>query len=404
MNSIETTIAVVTILSAVLIVYHHVVFPWILNRIAGRRSSGHQAVPSRGYERHKNDGTLPSVTVLIPAHNEAEVIADKVRNLAMLDYPADRLWVVIACDGCTDGTADAARQAHGEIEVAHLNLDVVEFPANRGKVAVLNDVLPRVPSDLVALSDASALLSVDALLVAAGHFSDPNVGVVAGTYHIPDHGSEGEAAYWRYQRAVKRGEAALGAPLGVHGAFYMVRKNLTRPLAPDSINDDFILPMTIVADGFRAVSDPEIIALELEKATLAQDFRRRRRIAAGNMQQLVRLRRLLHPRYRGIAFAFASGKALRAVMPFLMLSCLAGSAALGPLSPAFAALYAAQALAYGLAGWCQAMAPRRVPRGIQKIHYLVSGHLAGLIGGTRYILGLERGGWRRAFPNMENQS
>ena len=391
-----TLIALLTLTCLALVVYHHVGYPWVLSRWTRRTPQHPGVLARRGYVARLGDRQLPGITVIVPAHDEAALIAEKVRNLAALDYPPSRLKVVIACDGCRDATAARARAAHAEPECRHLDLEVREYPVNRGKVAVLNQAIASVNSELVALSDVSALVSIDALLRAASAFADPRMGVVAGGYRLLAPGSAGESAYWDYQLHIKRGEAALGAPLGTHGAFYLFRRRLFTPLAPDTINDDFLLPMSIVADGYRAIYDTEIMALELERADPALDQRRRRRIAAGNLQQAWRLRRLLHPRHRGVAFAFASGKALRAVMPFLLLATLAGSLWLAPQSLPFALLAAAQLLVYTVALWRQFNPRTRVPGVVNTLHYLVSGHVAGLVGGVRYLAGLDRGHWRRA--------
>ena len=391
-----TLIALLTLTCLALVVYHHVGYPWVLSRWTRRTPQHPGVLARRGYVTRLGDRQLPGITIIVPAHDEAALIAEKVRNLAALDYPPSRLKVVIACDGCRDATAARARAAHAEPECRHLDLEVREYPVNRGKVAVLNQAIASVNSELVALSDVSALVSIDALLRAASAFADPRMGVVAGGYRLLAPGSAGESAYWDYQLRIKRGEAALGAPLGTHGAFYLFRRRLFTPLAPDTINDDFLLPMSIVADGYRAIYDTEIMALELERADPALDQRRRRRIASGNLQQAWRLRRLLHPRHRGVAFAFASGKALRAVMPFLLLATLAGSLWLAPQSLPFALLAAAQLLVYTAALWRQFNPRTRVPGVVNTLHYLVSGHVAGLVGGVRYLAGLDRGHWRRA--------
>jgi len=240
-------------------------------------------------------------------------------------------------------------------------------------------MLPTVRSELTVISDVSALLSIDALRITASRLQDKSVAVLTGRYLLLNPGSAGESAYWQYQTAIKQAEASLGATLGVHGGFYAVRTGLVDRLPANTINDDFILPMRIVAKGYRAVYELDVHAVELEQATSTTDQYRRRRIAAGNLQQLLWLWQLLLPRYRGIAFAFASGKALRVVMPFLMLSSLFGSLMLAPGSWPFAVLGIGQLLLYGMAA----------------SHYLVSGHIQGLLGVVRYLAGLERGRWQR---------
>ena len=151
-----------------------------------------------------------------------------------------------------------------------------------------------------------------------------------------------------------------------------------------------------MAQGFRAVYDPDIVATELETADAALDFRRRCRIAAGNLQQAIRLRRLLHPRYRGIAFAFASGKVLRALMPACLVVLFAGSLVATGAQPVFGGLLAAQCVAYGLALYRHLLPDLPAPRALDALRYLVAGHLAGLMGTVGYACGRNKGRWRRA--------
>jgi cellulose synthase/poly-beta-1,6-N-acetylglucosamine synthase-like glycosyltransferase len=394
-------LAAITTICGLLVIYHHVVYPVLLKKLAARR---HQAPPTpltRAYQETRKDQALPSITVVIPAYNEAAVIAEKIRNLAFVDYPNDKLRVVIACDGCTDNTVAIAQTTAREPECAELNLTVLDLQPNRGKVGVLNNVIPLQNCDVIALSDASALISIDALLIAVAHFDDPLVGVVSGTYRILNPGTVGEAVYWNYQTNIKQRESALGTPLGVHGAFYLMRKSLYKPLPADTINDDFIIPMQIVEQGYRGIYEPRIMALELECADVALDQRRRRRIAAGNMQQTVRLLHLLSPRFGGVAFTFASGKALRAIMPFCLLILLLGSAYLATESLFWKFIFLSQVFVYSLALVRHALGNKRVPKILDTIHYLVSGHLSGLIGALRYCVGLDRGAWKRA--NIERE-
>ena len=384
--TLDRVISCMTLLAIGLLVYHHAGYPLIL-RLAGRRA----LVPPPPVPEEQ----LPRITVVVPAYNEAAVIAAKIDNLRALDYPGDRLQVIVACDGCRDTTAGVALAAAGLEPV--LDADIRDFPENRGKVAVLNDVLSQPLGDVVCLTDASALLNPDALRIAASHFADPRVGVVGGTYRFAETGLAGEATYWRYQTEVKRREAALGALVGCHGAGYFFRAGLFRPLADDTINDDFILPMSIAAEGYRGIYDPRIVATELEVASLAQDQRRRRRIAAGNMQQMIRLARVLHPRHGALAFAFASGKVLRTLSPFLMILALAGSIWEGLMgSLLFGVLAVLQILFYAAAVPKLIQPERTWPKPVELIHYLVAGHWAALIGGSRYLLGLESGRWVRA--------
>ncbi len=197
---------------------------------------------------------------------------------------------------------------------------------------------------------------------------------------------------------MKQGEAALGAPMGLHGAFYCLRRAAWKPLPADTINDDFIMPLEIFGRGWRVAYDTTIAAVELEIADEAMDARRRRRIAAGNAQQVARLSWLLNPRFAGVALAFASGKALRVAAPFLIALGLLGSMALAATSPFFALLAALQLAGLGgaVAGMILgAAAPRILAVG----RYILSGHLASAQGVLRYCAGGHRAPWRRAVAS-----
>lgn len=367
-----------------LALYHHVVFPIVLKRIKPQEMTSTT-------DREEQ----PRITLIVPAYNEALTVADKIINTARLDYPRDKLDLLIACDGCTDKTVEVARLTQDLPEVKGLKMSVIDFHTNRGKVAVLNDMIARAESDIIALSDCSASLSSDALKRLAGHFNDPKVGVVGGTYQLDQCQDAAEQVYWAYQRAIKKGEAALGAPMGMHGAFYAFRKSLSAPLPANTINDDFILPMKIVAKGYRALYDTRIICQETEATTDQMNWKRRLRISAGNVQQALYCLDLLNPKYPGIAFAFFSGKFLRAWMPFILCAIflLSGYGALD--QTAYQVFFSLQLL--GLALICLPLPPKGIlAKIILTLRYIIIGHLAGFLGGLKYLSGLEKGVWKRA--------
>ncbi|MFT6926250.1 MAG: cellulose synthase/poly-beta-1,6-N-acetylglucosamine synthase-like glycosyltransferase [Psychromonas sp.] len=384
-----------TLISGLLVIYHHVGYPLILRWVSKRRPNKAPFTGARHYTDSAADNTLPRITMVIPAYNEQQWIAEKVRNMAALDYPSSRLRVLIGCDGCSDNTYEIAVQTAAEVECQQLDIEIINFTENRGKVALLNTLIADLNCDLVALSDTSALLSIDALLIAAERFKDSKIGVLNGHYRLLSPGSLGEQTYWDYQSQIKSSEAALGSTLGAHGAFYVFRRALFTPLAADTINDDFILPMKIVAAGYRADYEQNITALELEKSNDSQDRQRRRRIAAGNFQQLLRLKNLFLPRHGGIAFAFISGKGLRVMMPFLMIIALLGSLLLAFESTLFMLLAGLQIGAYSVAGWELLCKPVNSHKLCRLLAYLVGGHIAGLIGTLRYLLRLDKGHWKK---------
>lgn len=385
---IETTTQVVTVGALALNAWHHVGWPIVMKAVT-------RMLPASQIKTPSANGPVPHITLVIPAYNEAEHVAAKLRNLATLDYPSDSLSILLACDGCTDDTVAIARATLAEPDCVRLNASVLDYKINRGKVAVLNQTIFEVRNGIVALTDVSAMLPRNALRRAAAHFDDPQLGAVGGTYRLSREGSRGEAGYWGYQVAIKRGEAALGAPLGLHGAFYAFRREAWAPLPADTINDDFILPLEIFRRGWRVAYDENIVVLEAEVSDNDLDKRRRRRIAAGNAQQIGRLAWLLNPRYRGVALAFGSGKVLRVLAPFLFAASLVGSITLAAGSPPFAMLAAMQLA--GLAGaLIGAIGGAAAPRVLALFRYAVSGHIASATGVMRYCTQRTSGPWARA--------
>lgn len=373
-------VGAMTAISIFLIIYHHAGYPLLLRLLGKKRHDADIA----------NDCTeatdLPSITILLPAFNEEHHIADKIRNLAFLDYPRDKLKILIVSDGSTDSTYQRALETLKEPECRDCNIQVIEFNQNRGKVAVLNRMICAIDSEILAFSDISALISIDALKLAAQRFRDPQIAVVNGHYRLLNPGMAGEQKYWEYQSRLKADEASLGSVIGSHGAFYLIRTHLYRQLPEDTINDDFIIPMEIVRQGYRSVYEGDILALELEQAKASQDSHRRVRISAGNLQQALRLRGLLSPRYGGTAFTFASGKVLRVLMPYLMMIALIGSILLAPEHTLFWLSAVGQIAIYGLYLMLELFGLGDSSKALQALKYLLRGHLNNLRGSLGYGL------------------
>jgi cellulose synthase/poly-beta-1,6-N-acetylglucosamine synthase-like glycosyltransferase len=354
----------------VLLAYHHVGYPPLLRILATRaRRRARPVPPSRaGF----------SVAMVIPARNEAGVIARKLANCAALDWPSDRFEVVLVCDGCTDGTAAVAREALTRLPA--LRCRIVEHAVNQGKVRALNDAIGGCSADVVAISDASSLLPQRALARLVPYFSDPAIGVVCPSYRVPPETLAAERLYWARQCRHKADEAAVGAPMGAHGACYFVRRSLWAPLDADIINDDFVLPMAIVAKGYRAVYDLDVAATELEPTTIGQNVSRRIRIGAGNLQQVLRLPGLANPRRPGTAFVFLSGKGLRGVAPLLIVAAALGAMALAlEGAVAFQILVSLTLVALGMA-WLVLRSPREWPAWMSVPAYIVQSYVAAAIG------------------------
>jgi len=288
---------------------------------------------------------LPSLSLLIPAYNEARVIERKIRNSFLVDYPIDRLEIVIASDGSTDGTEAIAR----ELEDGRW-LRVLAFPKNCGKMAVLNAAVPHLRGEIIVFSDASAMLAPDALRRLVENFADPTVGAVSGRYRVvqPEDAGIGasENLYWKYETFLKTQESQVASTLGGHGQLHAIRRKLY-PFPPvETINDDYVIPLSVLARGFRSVYEPE--ALVYEEAREMTGFARRIRIMTGNLQQLRHLPQLLRPWQPLPLFFFLSHKVSRLLTPIALVTAL-GANLLLLSRPLYPALFAAQLAFYALA-------------------------------------------------------
>jgi cellulose synthase/poly-beta-1,6-N-acetylglucosamine synthase-like glycosyltransferase len=265
----------------------------------------------------------PRISLLVPAYNERSNIERKIRNSLALDYPADCLEIVIACDGSRDGTPQVAK-ALAESEEAGGRVRVLDFPVNRGKITTLNSAVSEIEADIIVFSDASAILNRDALKTLVRNFADGKVGAVSGKYTVikPQEVNIGasEDFYWKYETFLKTQEAQLSSTLGGHGHLHAIRRELYPFPPPGTINDDYIIHASVIAKGWRAVYEPE--AVIREEAHEMTGFGRRVRIMAGNIQQLREIKPLLKPIRPLPVFFFLCHKGLRLVVPFAMLGAL----------------------------------------------------------------------------------
>src|SRR3989338_4271514 len=235
--------------SLALLLYVYAGYPlvvWVLARLFGRD-------PQRA-------DTTPTISILLPAYNEERFIEEKLRNCLALDYPADRLEIVVASDGSTDRT-NAIVESFASRGVKFLAM------AHRGKGATLNEAVPQLRGELVAFSDISSELPPDTLRIIVRNFADPAVGCATSAYHLKggtDLRAQGEGAYWKYEAFLKRQESRLHSILGGHGPFYVIRRALFTPLQAGEINDDYLIPMRAVTQGYRAIYEPAVTAWEPE--------------------------------------------------------------------------------------------------------------------------------------------
>jgi cellulose synthase/poly-beta-1,6-N-acetylglucosamine synthase-like glycosyltransferase len=315
------------------------------------------------------------LSLVVPAHNEAGVIERKILNSLAIGYPPDRLEIVIASDGSTDETEAIARR----FQVAGGRVRVLAFANNRGKMALLNATVPELRGEILVFSDASAMLASDSVRRLVENFADPSVGAASGCYQVtrPAEVNIGasENLYWKYETFLKARESQLASTLGGHGQLHAIRKTLY-PFPPsETINDDYVIPVSVLSRGFRAVYEPT--AMVFEEAREMTGFARRIRIMAGNLQQLRHLRQLLRPLQPLPLFFFVSHKVIRLVAPFAMLTAMAVNLLL-LASPIYGASLCIQLAFYTLAAF--GLTRRLRPRALTLPYYFCMVNAAAFFG------------------------
>ena len=276
-----------------------------------------------------NDKQFPKVSLLIAAFNEEVDIVARILNALDLDYPRDKLEIVIASDGSTDRTNDIVRQ------YAANDVRLFDYPINSGKTTVLNKSVPLLGGEILVLSDANTHMAKDAVRQLVTWFQRDNVGVVCGRLVLtdPHSGQNVDSLYWKYETFLKKCESRLGALLGSNGAIYAIRKNLF-PFVPSTLIDDFVIPLEAKRQsGCRIVYDTRAVACEETPSSIHDEFRRRVRLGAGGFQSLCLLWPLLSPRHGWVALTFAFHKILRWVCPFLLILALIANLLLLDSSP-----------------------------------------------------------------------
>ena len=270
---------------------------------------------------HPTDEELPEMTLFITAYNEEQVVDEKMANCLDLDYPREKLHIV----WCTDGSNDHTVERLGCWPQA----TVLHTPERKGKSAAMNRGLQFVHTPLVTFTDANTMLNRASLRLIAQAFLDQKVGCVAGEKRIQteekaDAAQGGEGLYWRYESALKALDSRLYSAAGAAGELFAIRRELFQPLEEDTLLDDFVLSLRIVEQGYRIAYLKEAYAMESGSANLAEEEKRKVRIAAGGLQSIARLWPLFNPlRYGIFSFQYVSHRVLRwSITPVLLFALL----------------------------------------------------------------------------------
>lgn len=343
-----------------------------------------------------SEAVCPAVTFVVPVYNEEAVIQQKIENTLALAYPAEKLFFVFVADGCTDNTT--------KIIARYPQLQLLQSPVRQGKAAAVNRAVQTVQTPVVVLSDANTLVHPQSLLKMTRHYARKNIGGVSGEKRILSQGASavgfGERLYWRYESVLKRANGDFYTLVGAAGELFSFRTRLFRPMAADTILDDFVLSATVCLRGYRFVYEKEAYGVEAASASLGEEKKRKVRISAGCYQALVRMPALLnafrHPR---LAFQYLSHRVLRWVvcplaLPLLLLSNVQLAVAAGGIYRYTLGLqtlfYAAACLGRLLPPGRSFLRPLLVP---SYFVFMVLSQYAGLV---RFVLQRQSALWEKA--------
>ncbi len=366
--------------SAALVAYTFVGYPALLAVLARLRPR--PVAADRSFE--------PLVSAVITAYNEADVIARRLENVWQLDYPHDRLEVIVVADGSDDGTDELAHAFPGT--------NVLHRPERAGKLAAMNRAAASASGEVIVFTDANNVFSRTALRELAAPFADPGVGVVTGRKMIDDgSGREldrSEGLYWRYESKIKSWESTIGSVVAVAGEILAFRRSAFVVAEPGPIAEDFVQAASALARGWRVVYAPEAVSVERASASLDDEAERQARLVALRAHALARVLPELVRANPQAAWQVVSHKAFRPLVPPALALCCASNALLARRLGWAQALLAAQAVFYAsaLLGWRLERRGRK-SRFLYLPYYFVRMNSASVRGALRVARGRQRTAW-----------
>jgi cellulose synthase/poly-beta-1,6-N-acetylglucosamine synthase-like glycosyltransferase len=307
-------IITITLLSISTILYVYVAYPIILQLL----SLLLKTKPAR-----QDEMLIPEVSLIISCYNEVDVVKEKIENSLAIDYPKDKLKIIIVSDGSDDGTDEIAKQ------YSTAGIVLIRQEGRLGKTSAINLAMEQVTSEVVVFSDANAMYETDAIKKLVRNFADETVGYVVGAALYTDGKTSAAAAsediYWRYEIKLKTLESKLHSVVGGDGAIYAIRRDLFIELDAKDIND-FVNPLQIIAQGYRGVFDAEANCLEETAGDFSKEAKRKQRIVNRSFRGLMKVKEVMNPfKFGFFSFEVISHKLLRWLIPVFIVSFAFGS-------------------------------------------------------------------------------
>lgn len=378
------------LMASVALFHTYALYPFVLRLLRTRRRE--PVTPNGRLDiTHNASHTWPTISVIIPFHNEDQWVARKLENTLSWDYPTDRLEIIAVSDGSTDQTNATLESYAGRVRV-------VSYHPRWGKPTALNRGAELAHGEIFVFTDANVLLQPKAIRAMIAQYEDRTIGGVSGRIALRAEGTDeplGEGLYMRYEQSLYHLESATGTMVGADGAFFSIRRELFIQLPPDTIADDLAIALQVIARGRRVVYEAEAHGAELVIPNVRAEFCRKVRMIVGGYQALWRFRHLLNPlRFPLVSFQLVSHKLLRWWTPFF-LGTVFVSAAINADNALFAVALAVQCAFYGLAilGWGSAKLRRW--GGVYLPYYFCATNLAAVQGLWRFLYGRQAITWEK---------
>ncbi len=364
----------------ILIILSYFGYPLILALIA--------AIKSKPY---KKEEIMPHVTLLIPAYNEESVIRQKIENALSLDYPKDKLEILLVLDECTDRTKEIAE------DYVSKGIRIVEQKPRRGKMAALNLAIPQAKGEILVFTDANSMYKEDVIRKLVRNFADEKIGCVCGElkYENKSLVGEGEDLYWQYEKFIKIKESQLQSLLVVNGSIYAIRKKLYEPVE-ETLADDFVIPMKIARKGYGLVYEPEAITLEKTAENTKEGLNQKARIISQGLKASFAIGPTIFSSGFLRTFQFLFHKFIRWLVPlFLIVIFISNMFLLDKLF--YRVILVAQILFYTFALIGHFLQEKGLKVKVFKIpFYFCIVNLASLFGLIKFLKGGMKGTWEKA--------
>jgi cellulose synthase/poly-beta-1,6-N-acetylglucosamine synthase-like glycosyltransferase len=335
---------------------------------------------------------LPSVTVLITAYNEEKAIRQKLENTFSIDYPAEKLEILVASDGSTDKTDEIVN------EFAARGVKLFRQEGRKGKTFTQNKAVEKATGEIILFSDATTMYKTNVLREMMPNFADSSIGCVAGKLeYVDDSGSnvgKGARSYWNYETFLKESESRACSLIGASGCLYAVRRSAYQPMYPEACSD-FLICTVVYRQGLRSIYEPNAVCTEATNQKTDKEMQMRVRVIVQTFTDLWRNRRMLNPFHSGFyAVQLFSHKVLRYSVPLFLVLVFLSSLVLAFNSIFFQALFALQIAFYLTAfiGWI--MEKNRVKVGVFAIPlYFVLANLASVVAFYKFLHGENYARW-----------